>query len=75
MAYRPNKPMADVKNVDPFENNGIFSEKDLPEGIKRVLQINKMMDYINNPTTEKSHNSRTTGSYWAENIDTFKENG
>ena len=67
--------MADVKHVDPFEKNEIFSEKDLPEEIKRVLQIHKMMDYIHNPTTEKSHYSRTTGSYWAENIDTFKENG
>ena len=67
--------MADIKHVDPFEKNEIFSEKDLPEEIKRVLQIHKMMDYINNLTTEKSHYSRTTGSYWAENIDTFKENG
>ena len=56
--------MADMKHIDPFEKNGIFSEKDLPEEIKRVLQIHKMMDYIkehrtetldyiNNPTTEK----------------------
>ena len=75
LAFGPNKAMADMKHINPFEKNGILSEKDLPNGIKRVLQIHKMMDYINNPTIEKPQYIRPTGSYHTESIDTFKDSG
>ena len=48
-----------MKHIDPFEKNGIFSDKNLPEGIKKVLQIQKMMDMINdNPITMRPNHER-----------------
>ena len=44
--------MADMKHIDPFQKNEIFSEKDLPDGIKKVIQINKIMDIMKNPSAE-----------------------
>ena len=41
-----------MKHIDPFQKNEIFLEKDLQDGIKKVIQINKIMDIMKNPSVD-----------------------